>query len=113
MPGILQGGQPMRMLIRGVGPQLADFGVVDILADPVLRLFDGAAAPVDENDNWNSHPHAAEIRAVLDQVGAFALEEGSQDAALLVELAPGRYTVQLNPADGAEGVALLELYEVR
>jgi lipoic acid synthetase len=44
---------------------------------------------------------------------AFALAAGSRDAALIVSLAPGAYTVQITSADGtATGVALIELYEL-
>jgi hypothetical protein len=46
-------------------------------------------------------------------VGAFVLAgNSSKDAALLVTLAPGNYTVQVRGADGTNGVALVEVYEV-
>jgi hypothetical protein len=46
-------------------------------------------------------------------VGAFALGPGSKDAAMVVLLAPGAYSVQARGADGGSGVALVEVYEIR
>jgi hypothetical protein len=45
-------------------------------------------------------------------VGAFALVPGSADAALLIHLAPGAYTVHLSGLGGTSGNALIEVYEV-
>jgi hypothetical protein len=44
--------------------------------------------------------------------GAFALPAGSEDAALLITLPPGAYTVEVKGKNNLEGVALLEIYEV-
>jgi hypothetical protein len=46
-------------------------------------------------------------------VGAFALAPGSKDAAMVVLLSPGAYSAQAKGANGAEGVALVEVYEIR
>ena len=47
------------------------------------------------------------------RVGAFPFDSGaSKDAALLISLPPGSYTVQLPASGSAAGVALLEIYEV-
>jgi hypothetical protein len=45
-------------------------------------------------------------------LAAFPLAKGSKDAALLLELAPGAYTVQVAGAGGSTGVALVEVYEI-
>ena len=50
----------------------------------------------------------------FDRAGAFRLvDEGSRDAALILSLAPGAYTVQVKSADGSAGSTLIEVYEVR
>jgi hypothetical protein len=46
------------------------------------------------------------------QVGAFALAAGSRDAALVLNLEPGAYTVQVKGKGTATGVAIVEVYEV-
>jgi sugar lactone lactonase YvrE len=103
------------LLIRAIGVTLASFGVTGALGDPKLELFSGAAK-VAENDNWGSPigPTAADaltLHTAFTQNGAFALSGGSRDAALLVDLLPGGYTLQVRGASGGTGVALLEIYE--
>lgn len=107
--GIALGGSGTRqVLIRGVGPRLAAFGVANPLRDPRLEVFDSAGRSLAVNDNWN-----AALAPVFAQVGAFPLTTGGADAALLITLNAGRtYTVQLAGADGGSGEGLIELYEV-
>lgn len=105
---VVTGDAPKRLLIRGVGPGLAAFGVTGTLADPVLRLFRGSVL-MDENDNWQS---SAELVAATNRVGGFVLPNGSLDSVLLVTLAPGAYSAQLSGGEGSAGVALIEIYEV-
>jgi hypothetical protein len=96
-----------QLLIRAVGPKLASFSVPGVLADPKLEIYSGAGVKLSENDNWN-----ATLAPVFDGVGAFQLDAGSRDAALLTSLAPGSYTVQVSGADGGTGEGLIEIYEV-
>ncbi|MFN5559637.1 MAG: immunoglobulin domain-containing protein, partial [Opitutaceae bacterium] len=100
------GNAPRTILIRGVGPTLASFGVLGALSDPSLELYSGATK-INENDTW-----ATSLSTTFGAVGAFALIPGGRDAALLVTLAPGGYTVQVSGVGGATGDALIELYEV-
>jgi hypothetical protein len=110
---VVTGNSPKRLLIRGVGPGLAAFGVGGVLADPRLRVYRNADLQA-ENDNWSAV--AAEGTASADaarEAGAFALAAGSRDSALIVTLAPGAYTAQITSADGtATGSALIEIYEL-
>jgi hypothetical protein len=99
------------VLIRGVGPALAAFGVSGTLANPQLRIFQGSQ-PIAENDNWSAVSNAAAITSAAASVGAFPLASGSADAALLLTLPPGSYTAQISGVNNATGVALVEVYEV-
>jgi uncharacterized protein (DUF1800 family) len=100
-------GAAKQVLIRAVGPTLGGFGVTGVLADPKLELFNSAGAKILENDNFN--PADAPIFA---SVGAFALNAGARDAALVITLSPGSYTAQVSGIGGASGIALVEVYEV-
>ena len=102
------------MLVRGVGPALQAFGVSAAVADPSVTLFDSTGAIIAQNDNWSSGgaTNTAAINAATQKIGAFALAPNSLDAALLTTLAPGAYTIHVQPAAGAGGVALIEAYEV-
>ena len=100
-------------LALAIGPSLTAFGVAGALADPRLRVFNGAVL-IAENDNWSalSAETTATAQAAGDS-GAFALANGSKDAAMILTLAPGAYTAQVSGADGTStGVALIEVYEV-
>ncbi len=96
-----------QLLIRAVGPKLGDFQVTGFLADPILEVYSGASVKITENNDWSPA-----LAATFSAVGAFALEPGSRDAALLTSLPPGSYTVQVRGAAGGTGEALVEIYEV-
>jgi hypothetical protein len=105
---VLAGTGSRAVLIRAVGPGLAEFGLSGALTDPRLELH-GASGKLFENDNWTS-----EIAPAFSRVGAFTLNSGSRDAALLVSLAPGAYTAHVRAAGAARtgGVVLLEIYDL-
>ncbi len=111
-PGfVITGTGPKRIMIRALGPSLGPLGVADALADPTLTLFDSNGEQIGFNDDW-SVDNARAISAAVTASGAFALEAGSKDAALLTDLAPGLYTASLRSSDQSPGVTLLELYDV-
>lgn len=113
IPGFVVSGQgTMKILIRAVGPGLAAFGVSGTLADPQMTLFRGTTT-VASNDNWSSAANATDIATAATNSGAFALAGGSRDAALLVELAAGAYTVSVAGVGATNGTALVELYVVQ
>lgn len=103
-------GAAKRYLIRGVGPTLGAFGVGDALADPVLRVFDATGAEILRNQDWRTHPDRAALVAATASAGAFPLAESSRDAAVLVTLEPGTYTVEVASERGGRGAALVEVY---
>lgn len=105
---VIQGSGAKRVLIRGVGPTLASFGLTGVLADPQFEVFaSGNATAVAKNDNWD-----ASLAPTFAAVGAFGLTASSRDAALVTSLAPGAYTVQVSGVNNGTGEALVEIYEV-
>jgi hypothetical protein len=101
------------LLTRGIGPQLAAFGVESTIVDPKLEIFDSNQRSVLENNDWSSADFVAEMLQAREFVGAFALNGGSADASTLALLDPGSYTMQITAASGAtSGEALVEIYEV-
>jgi hypothetical protein len=126
---VIPGSASRTILVRAVGPTLAQFGVADALAAPQLIVFQNgkpivtnqawASAPVPVNaDAGNlSDPEAGDainrLNAAFDSVGAFRLTDPtSLDAAALLTLAPGSYTIQVKSATGTAGSTLLEVYNV-
>lgn len=114
IPGIVvSGNEPATLLIRAVGPGLEPFGVTGVLADPIATLFD-ADGPIASNNNWQGDPVEGRlVKITADRVGAFALPDGSADAAFLARVPPGSYTVVVRGADESQtGNALVEVYQV-
>ena len=115
IPGItIRGTKPKTLLIRAAGPALGAFGVPGTLANPVVTVFDSANQPILVNDNWGNVPDVSALKAASAAQGAFALTDGSRDAALLVTLPPGGYTIQVagvGTGTATSGVALVEVYE--
>ncbi len=107
---VIAGTQPRRVLIRAVGPTLASLGVTETLPDPVLTLYRGSVR-IASNDDWEISRSAAALAEQAVRLGAFPLAAESLDAALLITLAPGAYTVVVTGADGRSGVALVEVYD--
>src|SRR5207249_7415197 len=44
------------VIVRGIGPSLAQFGVPDPLADPTLELRNQSGTLIRSNDNWMDDP---------------------------------------------------------
>lgn len=110
--GIVVSGAPRRLLIRGVGPSLAQYDIAAPVPDPVLTVTDPHGAPIAANDNWSAGWDAAAVAAAAKQAGAFDLPSGSKDAALLITLPPGLYTAKVSDSAGRSGIALVEVYDV-
>jgi hypothetical protein len=109
---VVSGTVPKRLLLRGVGPALGTFGVSGVLPDPQLQLYRGGTV-IASNDNWSDRSDAALIQAAAASVGAFGFPAGSKDAALLINLMPGSYTIQVVGAGNTTGIGLVEVYEVQ
>ena len=112
--GFVIAGQAARqVLVRAIGPSLASFGLADALERPQLTIFKGSTA-IATNEGWGTDPDAIDrLTEMFDRSGAFRLQEASsRDAALVLSLAPGVYTMRVKSADGKPGSALLEVYDV-
>lgn len=101
-------GVPRRVAIVALGPTLGYFGVPNYLLNPsitVVRMSDFAI--VASNDDWVSPP--SNLSAL--QATPFAPPFGTE-AALVVTLDPGNYTVLVSPQAGTpgNGVSLISLY---
>lgn len=112
---VVTGTKAKHMLIRGGGPILTPYGVTGTLADPMIELHDprNGNAIIAENDDWSVDSRvAARIDSACAWIGASIFFRESKDAALLIDLDPGIYTVLLKGRAGGTGNALLEVYEV-
>jgi hypothetical protein len=110
---IISGNVPKTLLIRGVGPTLSDFGVGGLLADPVMEIhtrINNVDTVIASNDDWSTDPNATAAAAIP---GPFPLKPNSKDAALLITLPAGAYTVQVSGVNRTTGNTLIEVYDLQ
>ena len=103
---IVGGSQNKDVVVRAIGPSLANSGVTGALSDPMMELRDASGNLVDSNDNWGSHPKAAQIQAE----GLAPTQPA--ESALQVTLSPGSYTAVVTGVNGATGIGLVEIYDL-
>ena len=110
-PGfVIRGNASKQLLIRAIGPGLAQFGVGALLADPQLSVIPaGQSAAAASNDNWGG---TAALKAAFTAAGAFTIADSSRDAAVVVTLPPGAYTVVVSGVGNTTGNALVEVYDL-
>jgi hypothetical protein len=122
---VIGGSGTETVLIRGVGPALAGFGLTGVLLNPVLTLYDAQGNVITSNQGWQNSPAApagiwagqaslaTATHAAFTAAGAFDLGNGTNDSAFIVTLPAGAYTAQLAGANSTAGIALVEVYEVK
>jgi hypothetical protein len=103
---IIGGTQSKEVVVRAIGPSLAGAGISGPLSDPTVELRDASGNVVDSNDNWGTHPKAAQIQAE----GLAPTQPA--ESALQITLSPGNYTAVVRGANGATGVGLVEIYDL-
>jgi sugar lactone lactonase YvrE len=91
------------VLVRAIGPSLAQKGITNPLADPMLELHDGNGTLLASNDNWKDTQQA--------QIQATGLAPTNDaESAIVQTLEPGNYTAIVRGKNDTIGVALVEVY---
>jgi plastocyanin len=94
-----------RVVVRALGPSLANAGIAGALSDPTLNLVNGNGDSVAFNNNWRDIQQA-EIQATT------IAPSSDLEAAVVADLPPGSYTAVVAGNGAATGVALVELYHL-
>jgi len=96
----------VKLLIRGLGKELIARGVAGALDDAMITVRNVNGTIVNSNDNWQTHSSSS----TLTQRGQ--APKDSSDAAMIINLSEGLYTIEVKSAKGGQGVALVEVYEI-
>ena len=104
---IITGTAPKHVLLRAIGPSLTQFGVPNVLADPVLELHGPGAFVAITDDNWREDP--VQEAAIL---ATGIPPTNDLESAIDATLAPGAYTAIVSGRDNTSGVALVEVYDL-
>lgn len=103
---IIQGTQAKQLIIRAIGPSLASNGITGAISDPMLELHNSTGGIVGSNDDWQDGPQASQIQGLGFAPGK------SVESAMMVTLSPGSYTAIVSGYDSAQGIGLIEAYEM-
>ncbi|HEV2842851.1 MAG TPA: hypothetical protein VGW39_16135 [Chthoniobacterales bacterium] len=93
------------VVVRALGPSLAQSGIANPLGNPSLQLIDGNGQMISANDDWVDAVNEAAIRATGLQ------PTNNLESAILVSLPGGAYTAIVN-GHNQPGVGLVEVYNL-
>ncbi len=102
---ILQGGAGQKLIVRAIGPDLANAGVNDSLQNPILELRDSDGNILASNDDWRSDQEQEIIATGL-------APQDDRDSVILTSLYPTSYTAIVRGKNDTTGVALVEIYKL-
>ena len=103
---IITGPAPKKVILRAIGASLEASGLGDVLADPILELYDAGGELLTRNDNWTDDEASA---SELTTIGLMPANDA--ESALVITLLPGRYTAIVSGNGGTTGMALVEAYD--
>lgn len=106
--GLVVGGNALAnngVILRALGPSLANYGITNPLQDPVLELHDSSGALIASNDNWQ------ETQRALILAGGLA-PTNPRESAIYATLPAGAYTAIVRGASNTTGVALVEVFSL-
>ncbi len=104
---IIGGTVDTHVVVRGIGPSLADFGLSPVLPDPILELHDSNGATLVTNDDWQDDPTSAAQLSLLGLAPTNAKESG-----IYTSLPPGAFTAVLAGINSGTGIGLIEIYNL-
>ena len=104
---IITGSAPKHILLRAIGPSLAQSGIPNVLADPVMELHGQSGFVTLTNDNWRDDP-VQEAAIIATGIPPSNNLESAIDTTLL----PGAYTAIVRGKNNTSGVALVEVYDL-
>ncbi len=104
---IVTGTQAKKVIVRGIGPSLAGFGVQGALANPTLELRDGSGMLIAANDNWKDTQQAA-----IEATGV--APKNDLESAIVATLPANNsaYTAILRGKDNSTGIGVVEAYDL-
>ena len=94
-----------RLIIRGLGPSLAAFGIASPLPNPYLSVRDHNGVAIASNDNWKTSQQTEITQSQLAPTNDL-------EAAYIGNFAPGAYTAILLDATNETGVGVIEVYKL-
>jgi hypothetical protein len=101
---IVRGDMSPTVIVRAIGPSLAQHGIANPLQDPTLELHDHNGTLIAFNDNWMSAPNRQAI------INSGLAPSNNLESAILRSLSPGNYTAIVRGKNTTTGIALVEAF---
>lgn len=104
---IVTGTDPKKVIVRAIGPSLAQAGIQDALGDPTIELYDATGRLMAQNDNWEETQKTEIEATTIPPSHPF-------EAAVVATLPAGgnSYTAVIRGKNNTTGVAVVEVYDL-
>lgn len=103
---IISGNASKTVVLRALGPSLADAGLTNAVQNPALTVYNSAGVVIAENDDWQTGASAS----ALESSGL--APHHPTEAATIHDFAPGGYTAVVSKTNGNSGIGLVEAYDL-
>ena len=94
-----------RVIVRALGPSLAESGVSSVLADPTLELYDPHGVLLASNNDWKDSQEAE-----IESLGLAPSKP--TESVILTTLPLGGFTAIVRGKSNTTGNALVEVYSL-
>jgi len=101
---IITGNISKAVVLRGMGPSLAAFGLTDLLLDPILDLRASNSSLILRNDNWKDNQRS-QIEGTIFQ------PSDDRESVIVASLVPANYTAVLTGKNNTTGLGIVEVYD--
>ena len=106
------GNGAAKVLLRAIGPSLANFGLTGVLADPAISLRNSNGTQIDADDDWYIIVNGDDSRVKAIQATGLA-PSSDRESVILTTLPNGSYTAIVSGYNGGTGIGLVEVYNLQ
>jgi hypothetical protein len=102
---IIKGNAAKKVIIRAIGPSLAQFGLTDLLANPTLELRAANGSLLMSNNDWMDTQ-----RTEIESSGVAPTNDF--ESAIITTLSPADYTAVVRGHQNTTGIGSVEVYDL-
>jgi hypothetical protein len=102
---IVRGTAQKKVLVRALGPSLTQFGLSDVLLDPILELRGPNGVLIASNDNWESSQQTEIENSGLQP-------QNEAESAIIATLPATVHTAIVRGKDNSTGIGVVEVYDL-
>ena len=108
---IISGTDPKKVMVRGIGPSLAGFGIADPLADPTVEVHDNTST-LATNDDWKLRADNTSQEAEIAAIGLAPSNDKESAIMLTLPANNSNYTAVLRGKNNTTGIGVVEAYDL-